>query len=109
MAMVAALKFDDFALTGNAPRQPQGRHHGLCTRTDKADFIDVAVVIDYEFPQFIAQAGRCAGAGSGKSAILERYVAPLLGDLSLPVSGNTTEAGPWGWGQIALSAAGFQQ
>ena len=34
-----------------------------------------------------------AGAGSGKSAILERYVAPLLGDLSLPVSGNTTEAG----------------
>jgi len=34
-----------------------------------------------------------AAAGSGKSAILERYVAPLLGDLSLPVSGNTTEAG----------------
>jgi putative DNA primase/helicase len=34
-----------------------------------------------------------AGAGSGKSAILERYVAPLLGDLSLHVSGNTSEAG----------------
>lgn len=34
-----------------------------------------------------------AGAGSGKSAILERYIAPLLGDLALPVSGNTSEAG----------------
>jgi putative DNA primase/helicase len=34
-----------------------------------------------------------AGAGSGKSAILERYIAPLLGDLSLHVSGNTSEAG----------------
>jgi putative DNA primase/helicase len=34
-----------------------------------------------------------AGAGSGKSAILERYIAPLLGDLALHVSGNTSEAG----------------
>ena len=34
-----------------------------------------------------------AGAGSGKSAILERFIAPLLGDLSLHVSGNTSEAG----------------
>lgn len=34
-----------------------------------------------------------AGAGSGKSAILERYIAPLLGDLSLHVAGNTSEAG----------------
>jgi putative DNA primase/helicase len=32
-------------------------------------------------------------AGSGKSAILERYVTPLLGDMGLIVSGNTTEAG----------------
>jgi len=32
-------------------------------------------------------------AGSGKSAILERFVTPLLGDMGLIVSGNTTEAG----------------
>jgi len=32
------------------------------------------------------------GAGSGKSAILERYITPLLGDFALPVSGSTTEA-----------------
>ena len=32
------------------------------------------------------------GAGSGKSAILDRYIAPLLGDFALPVSGSTTEA-----------------
>lgn len=34
-----------------------------------------------------------AAAGSGKSAILDRYVAPLLGDMGLIVAGNTTEAG----------------
>ena len=34
-----------------------------------------------------------AGAGTGKSAILERYVVPLLGDFALVVSGATTEAG----------------
>ena len=34
-----------------------------------------------------------AGAGSGKSAILDRYVTPLLGDFALLVSGSTTEAG----------------
>jgi putative DNA primase/helicase len=34
-----------------------------------------------------------AGAGSGKSAILDRYIGPLLGDLALPVAGNTSEAG----------------
>jgi putative DNA primase/helicase len=34
-----------------------------------------------------------AGAGSGKSAILDRYIGPLLGDLSLHVAGNTSEAG----------------
>jgi putative DNA primase/helicase len=34
-----------------------------------------------------------AGAGSGKSAILDRYVTPLLGDLALVVAGNTTEPG----------------
>ncbi|MCP9861127.1 MULTISPECIES: DUF6371 domain-containing protein, partial [unclassified Cyanobium] len=34
-----------------------------------------------------------AGAGSGKSQILDRFVVPLLGDLRLPVSGATTEAG----------------
>ena len=33
-----------------------------------------------------------AAAGSGKSAILERFVGVLLGDLVLPVVGNTTEA-----------------
>lgn len=33
------------------------------------------------------------GAGTGKSAILERYVMPLLGDMMLPVASNTTEAG----------------
>ena len=33
------------------------------------------------------------GAGSGKSAILDRYVTPLLGDFALLVSGSTTEAG----------------
>jgi putative DNA primase/helicase len=33
------------------------------------------------------------GAGSGKSAILDRYVTPLLGDFALHVSGSTTEAG----------------
>ena len=33
-----------------------------------------------------------AAAGSGKSAILERFVGVLLGDLALPVVGNTTEA-----------------
>jgi len=32
-------------------------------------------------------------AGSGKSAILERFVIPLLGDMGLIVSGSTTEAG----------------
>ena len=32
------------------------------------------------------------GAGSGKSAILERYITPLLGDFALLVSGSTTEA-----------------
>ena len=34
-----------------------------------------------------------AGAGSGKSQILDRFVVPLLGDLRLSVSGATTEAG----------------
>lgn len=34
-----------------------------------------------------------AAAGSGKSAILDRYVAVLLGDMGLIVAGNTTEAG----------------
>jgi putative DNA primase/helicase len=34
-----------------------------------------------------------AGAGSGKSAILERYITPLLGDMGLVVAGNTTEPG----------------
>ena len=33
------------------------------------------------------------GAGSGKSAILDRYITPLLGDFALLVSGSTTEAG----------------
>lgn len=34
-----------------------------------------------------------ASAGSGKSAILDRYVSPLLGDIGLHVAGNTSEAG----------------
>jgi putative DNA primase/helicase len=34
-----------------------------------------------------------AGAGSGKSAILDRYIHPLLGDMGLNVGGNTTEPG----------------
>jgi putative DNA primase/helicase len=34
-----------------------------------------------------------AGAGSGKSEVLNRYIAPLLGDLGLIVAGNTTEPG----------------
>jgi putative DNA primase/helicase len=34
-----------------------------------------------------------AAAGSGKSAILDRYVSPLLADMGLIVAGNTTEAG----------------
>jgi putative DNA primase/helicase len=34
-----------------------------------------------------------AAAGSGKSAILDRFVAPLLADMGLIVAGNTTEAG----------------
>ena len=34
-----------------------------------------------------------AAAGSGKSAILDRYVQPLLGDMGLHVAGNTSEAG----------------
>ena len=34
-----------------------------------------------------------AGAGSGKSAILDRYISPLLGDMGLVVAGNTTEPG----------------
>lgn len=34
-----------------------------------------------------------AGAGSGKSAILDRFVAPLLGEIGLSVAGNTTEPG----------------
>ena len=34
-----------------------------------------------------------ASAGSGKSAILDRYVTPLMGDMGLIVSGNTSEAG----------------
>ena len=34
-----------------------------------------------------------ASAGSGKSAVLGRYVTPLLGDMGLIVTGNTTEPG----------------
>lgn len=34
-----------------------------------------------------------AAAGSGKSAILDRYVAPLLADMGVVVGGATTEAG----------------
>jgi putative DNA primase/helicase len=34
-----------------------------------------------------------AGAGSGKSAILDRFVEPLLGEIGLSVTGNTSEAG----------------
>ncbi len=34
-----------------------------------------------------------AGAGSGKSAILDRYVTPLLADMGLIVAGNATEPG----------------
>lgn len=33
------------------------------------------------------------GAGTGKSAILDRYITPLLGDFAVLVSGCTTEAG----------------
>jgi len=33
------------------------------------------------------------GAGTGKSAILDKFVAPLLADLGLNVAGNTSEAG----------------
>lgn len=33
------------------------------------------------------------GAGTGKSAILDKYVMPLLSDMVLPVASNTTEAG----------------
>ena len=33
------------------------------------------------------------GAGTGKSAILDRYITPLLGDFALLVGGCTTEAG----------------
>ena len=33
------------------------------------------------------------GAGTGKSAILDRFISPLLGDMGVHVSGNTTEAG----------------
>jgi len=33
------------------------------------------------------------GAGSGKSAILDRYVGQLLGDMGLQIAGNTSEAG----------------
>ena len=32
------------------------------------------------------------GAGTGKSAILDRFISPLLADMGVP-SGNTTEAG----------------
>lgn len=34
-----------------------------------------------------------AGSGSGKSEVLGRFVAPLLGDMGLIVAGNTTEPG----------------
>jgi putative DNA primase/helicase len=34
-----------------------------------------------------------AGSGSGKSEVLDKYVAPLLGDMGLIVAGNTTEPG----------------
>lgn len=34
-----------------------------------------------------------AGSGSGKSTVLEKFVMPLLGDMLLPVTSNTTEAG----------------
>lgn len=34
-----------------------------------------------------------AAAGSGKSAILDRYITPLLGDVQLAVVNSTTEAG----------------
>ena len=34
-----------------------------------------------------------AGAGSGKSTVLEDFIMPLLGDIGLTVVGNTTEAG----------------
>jgi len=33
------------------------------------------------------------GAGSGKSALLDRYITPLLGDFALQAGGSTTEAG----------------
>jgi putative DNA primase/helicase len=33
-----------------------------------------------------------AGAGSGKTAVLNRFIAPLLGDLQLVAQGSTTEA-----------------
>ena len=33
------------------------------------------------------------GAGTGKSAILDRFISPLLADMGVHVSGNTTEAG----------------
>lgn len=33
-----------------------------------------------------------AGAGSGKSAVLSRFISPLLGDLQLLAQGSTTEA-----------------
>mgnify|MGYP001345097712 FL=1 len=33
------------------------------------------------------------GAGTGKSAILDRFITPLLHDMGIHVSGNTTEAG----------------
>jgi putative DNA primase/helicase len=38
-----------------------------------------------------------AAAGSGKSAILERFVSVLLGDMRLVVVGNSTEAGIRQW------------
>ena len=60
LVVVSTFKFDDFIAFGDAERQTDGAHNSLSTAVDKTDHIDIAVVIEYQFPDLIVERSRCS-------------------------------------------------
>ena len=54
MAMITALKFDDFAFTGISSGQSDGRHDCFCTGTNKPHFFKKAVILYDELTHLCA-------------------------------------------------------
>ena len=54
MAMITALKFDDFAFTGISSGQSDGEHDCFCTGTNKPHFFKKAVILYDELTHLCA-------------------------------------------------------